>query len=73
MKYLESRADIGGGELIIKGTRIRIAQFLQFLKDGSSLQEIHKLYPWISMKKLSGAVDEVIESVTQTSHAKAVL
>ena len=73
MRYLESRQDIGGGELIIKGTRIRIAQFLQFLRDGSTLQEIHELYPWITMKKLSGAVDEAIDIVTQSSHAKAIL
>ena len=64
MKYLESRSDIAQGELIIKGTRIRIAQFLQFLKEGASLQQIHEWYPWISVKKLSGAIDEAISLIS---------
>jgi uncharacterized protein (DUF433 family) len=67
MKYLESRDDIAQGELIIKGTRIRIVQFLQFLKNGSSLGDIHKMYPWISMKTLSGAVDEAIDTISHST------
>lgn len=43
MKYLESKEGIAGGELVIIGTRIRIAQFLQFLKAGHSLEQIYNI------------------------------
>lgn len=64
MKYLESNPDIAGGQLVIKGTRIRIAQFLQFLKKGATLEQIHEWYPWIPLKTLSGAIDEAIPFAT---------
>lgn len=68
MKYLESKKSIASGELVIKGTRIRIAQFLTFLKQGKTLKEINEWYPWISMRKLSGAIDEAIDLITHSAH-----
>ena len=69
MKYLESKKGIASGELVIRGTRIRITQFLMFLKEGHTLEEIHSWYPWISMRKLSGAIDEAIAQIDNLIHA----
>lgn len=69
MKYLESKPNVASGHLVIKGTRIRIALILNFLKQGTTLQELHEWYPWISQKNLSGAIDEAIEAVSQLAHA----
>jgi uncharacterized protein (DUF433 family) len=69
MNYLESNPEIANGQLVIKGTRIRIAQFLQFLKQGATLEQIQAWYPWISMRTLTGAIDEAIEALTRIARA----
>ena len=68
-KYIVSNPDILGGAPVIKGTRIPIEVILHRLKEGNSLEAIHKMYGWVDMKTLAGAVEEVIETVTTTLHA----
>ncbi len=71
-KYIISDPQIMGGAPVIKGTRIPIDVILHRLKEGNSLKAIHKLYPWIALDKLSGAIEEAIETITSRLHAKKV-
>jgi uncharacterized protein (DUF433 family) len=68
-KYLESRPDRASGELTIKGTRIRVAQVINMLAHGSTLQELHEGWPWISVATLTGAVAEATELLSANVHA----
>ncbi len=68
-KYIVSDPNIMGGAPAIKGTRIPIEVILHRLKEGNSLEEIHKMYSWVDKKTLAGAVDEAIQTVTTTLHA----
>ncbi|MEU5425713.1 DUF433 domain-containing protein [Streptomyces olivoreticuli] len=69
MKYLEFNPGIAGGEPVIKGTRIRITQFINFMRNGVSEVQLHEWYPWVSKKKISGAIDEANELITNAAHA----
>lgn len=69
MKYLESRPDRASGELTIKGTRIRIAQVINMLAHGSTLQELQEGWTWISIATLQGAVEEATELLSAKIHA----
>jgi uncharacterized protein (DUF433 family) len=68
-KYIVSDPHIMGGAPVIKGTRIPIEVILHRLKEGNTLEAIHKMYAWVDMKTLAGAVDEAIQgSVLGSSH-----
>jgi uncharacterized protein (DUF433 family) len=68
-KYIHSDPDILGGTPVIKGTRIPIEVILHRLKEGNTLKAIQKMYTWVDMKTLAGAVDEAIQIVKTTLHA----
>lgn len=72
MKYITSDPEIMGGSPVIQGTRIPIAVILSFVKQGYTVQEIHKMYNWISIGKLKGAIDEIADLVTTSLHAKSI-
>jgi uncharacterized protein (DUF433 family) len=69
MKYLEAVPERASGELTIKGTRIRVAQVINMLAHGSTLQELHEGWPWISVTTLKGAVAEATELLSANVHA----
>ena len=69
VKYIISDPQIMGGAPVIKGTRIPIDVILHRLKEGNTLEAIHKMYPWVTKKTLTGAVDEAIQSISTTLHA----
>jgi uncharacterized protein (DUF433 family) len=70
MKYLDSNPEIARGELIIKGTRIRIAQVLRMLSNGMTIEQIHAdWWPWLPMRTLQGAVAEAIDRLDKRIHA----
>lgn len=73
MKYIGSDPKIMGGNPVIKGTRIPVAVILSMLKQGYTVGEIHKMYDWISLKTLKGAIDEITNLVVSTLHAKKAL
>lgn len=73
MKYISSDPKIMGGNPVIKGTRIPVAVILSMLKQGYTVREIHKMYDWISLKTLKGAIDEITNLVVSTLHAKKAL
>ena len=72
-KYIISDPNIMGGEPVIVGTRIPIEVILHRLKEGNSIEAIQKMYSWVDLKTLTGAVEEAIQTVTTTLHAKTVL
>ena len=75
-KYLESRPDRVSGELTIKGTRIPIAQVINMLANGHTLQLMHEGWPWLSAATLKGAIEEAAELLSAQNsqpHAETVL
>jgi uncharacterized protein (DUF433 family) len=72
-KYIISDPNIMGGEPVITGTRIPIEVILHRLKEGNSIEAIQKMYSWVDLKTLTGAVEEAIQTVTTTLHAETVL
>ena len=72
-KYIISDPDILGGTPVIKGTRVPIGRIFFLLKDGYTLAAIQEDYPHIDIQTLSAAIDEAIETLNATAHAKKVL
>jgi len=74
--YLESRPDRVSGELTIKGTRIPIAQVINMLANGYTIELLHEGWPWLSAATLKGAIREATELLSAQSaptHAETVL
>jgi uncharacterized protein (DUF433 family) len=69
MKYLDQRPERASGELTIKGTRIRVAQVINMLAHGSTLEQLHEGWPWISVTTLRGAVEEATQLLSAEVHA----
>ena len=67
--YLEARPDRASGELTIKGTRIRIAQVINMLANGYTMEQLQEGWPWLSVTMLKGAVEEATELLSTTVHA----
>jgi uncharacterized protein (DUF433 family) len=72
-KYIISDPDILGGTPTIKGTRVPIDRILFLLKDGYTIEAIHEEYPHISVQTLSAAIDEAINVLNTSLHAKKTL
>ena len=72
MHYITSTPDIMGGVPVIKGTRVPIEVILHLLKQGYPLEVIHEDYQHIPLETLSGAIDEAIQVVNNTLHAKGI-
>jgi uncharacterized protein (DUF433 family) len=72
-KYISSDPDILGGAPVVIGTRVPLSRILFLLKDGYTLEAIAKEYPHISLQTLSGAIDEVIDTLNTSLYAKKVL
>jgi uncharacterized protein (DUF433 family) len=68
-KYLESRPDRASGELTIKDTRIRIAQVINMLAHGFTLEQLHtEHFPHVSIRTLRGAVEEATDYLSVHTH-----
>jgi len=72
MDYITSTPEIMGGAPVIKETRIPIEVILYRLKEGYPVEVIHQMYPWVKSTILEGAIDEAIQVVQTTLHAKKV-
>ena len=73
LKYLESRPERASGELTIKGTRIRIAQVINMLANGFTIEQLHEGWLWISVATLRGAVEEFTQLLSAQTHIETVL
>jgi len=67
--YLEARPDRASGELTIIGTRIRIAQVINMLAHGYTIEQLQEGWPWLSVTVLKGALEEATELLSATVHA----
>jgi uncharacterized protein (DUF433 family) len=73
-KYLEARPDRASGELTIKGTRIRVAQVINMLAHGFTLEELHaEHFPHVSVRTLRGAVEEAAQALPVHTNDAAIL
>jgi uncharacterized protein (DUF433 family) len=76
MKYLDQRPERASGELTIKDTRIRIAQVINMLAHGHTLQQMHEGWPWLSAATLKGAIEEaaaLLSAQSTQAHAETIL
>ena len=70
MQYLEAKPERASGELTLKGTRVRVAQVINMLAHGFTLQELHtEHFPHVSVRTLRGAVEEATGYLTAPAHA----
>lgn len=65
--YITSTPNIMGGTPVIAGTRVPIAVILYRLKEGRTLKDIHKMYPWVELQKLEAVLDELANKLTRTN------
>lgn len=72
-KFIVSDPQILFGTPVITGTRIPIQVILLLVKQGNSLKQIQKMYDWVEMEKLEGAIDETINLVDNSFNAKGLL
>ncbi|OGE27508.1 hypothetical protein A2867_01385 [Candidatus Daviesbacteria bacterium RIFCSPHIGHO2_01_FULL_40_11] len=71
-KYITSKSDIMGGVPCIVGTRIPIDVILYRLKEGNTLKDLHKMYPWVGLEKFEGVLEELARKVNKFSYDKTV-
>ena len=69
MKYLEARPDRASGELTLKGTRIRVAQAINMLANGYSVEQLHEQWPHVSVAAIRGALEEATQHLSTPAHA----
>jgi uncharacterized protein (DUF433 family) len=65
-KYITSTPGIMSGKPVIAGTRVPISRIIFLLKQGYPLEAIHDQYPHIALETLSKAIDEIVETVTNS-------
>lgn len=73
MKYIVSDPTILSGMPIITGTRVPVARILSLLKEGYTLEDIHKQFDHISLETLAEALDEVATLLNTSFHDTHVL
>ena len=61
-----------GGAPCISGTRIPIEVILYRLKEGKTLNDLHKMYPWVELKKFEGVLEELAKQVNKLSYDKTI-
>ena len=64
--YITTDPDIMGGAPVIRGTRVPVEVILYRLREGYSVEELHKYYPWVDQKTFVGAIGEIIKFVNTT-------
>lgn len=73
MKYITSNPETMTGKLVIVGTRVPVARILFLLKEGYTIEAIQEEYPHVSLKKIKGAVDELIQKLDTSDYASKIL
>lgn len=61
-----------GGEPCIVGTRIPVVVILHRLKEGISIKELYKMYPWVDRGKFEGALEELASKLYKLSDDKKI-
>jgi uncharacterized protein (DUF433 family) len=72
--YLEARPDRASGDLTFKGTRIRIAQVINMMANGYTIEQLHtEWFPQLAVSTLRGAVEEAAALLSANVHAEPLL
>jgi len=72
-KYIASTPNIMGGAPVIAGTRIPITVIIYRLKEGYTVNDIHHMYPWVSLKKLEAVLNELAEKMAHNQNGQKIL
>ncbi len=72
-QYISSNPEIMTGKPVIAGTRVPISRILFLLKEGYTLDAIQDEYPHVPLKKIKGAVNELIDILDKSDHAAKIL
>lgn len=72
-KYITSKPDVMGGAPCIVGTRIPVDILLYRLKEGYTLKDLHKMYPWVELKTFEGALEELANKVNTLKDDQKIL
>lgn len=76
--YIVSDPEIMSGAPVVAGTRVPVARIVYLLSDGFTIEQINKQFPYVGLKNLRGAVNELAQKVetvpygTQISQTQAV-
>lgn len=62
-KYIVSKFNLMSGIPCVKGTRIPISRIVYLLKEGHTIDSIHRGYPHLPLNVLKGAVEELIDGL----------
>ena len=57
--YISSDPKILSGTPVIAGTRIPVSRIIFLLKDGYTLEAIHREYPHVNLNTLDAVIEEV--------------
>ena len=68
-KYIFSDPKIMGGIPVVRGTRVPVGRIIFLLKEGYTVENIHDMYPHISLPTIAGTVNEVIHQIDSQGHA----
>lgn len=71
-KYITSKPNVMGGAPCIVGTRIPMEVILYRLKEGVSIKELYRMYPWVDKGKFEGALKELADKVYKLSDDQEV-
>ncbi len=66
-QYIEKLPKVLNGKPVIVGTRVPVSRILFLLADEYTLENIHDMYPFISLDVLRGVIQEL---QTQIDHNK---
>lgn len=72
-KYINQDPQIMGGAPVIAGTRIPMARIIFLLKEGYTVEAIQEDYPWVPLKKLKKAVEELVDLLSSSEDASKIL
>ena len=62
-----------GGAPCVVGTRIPVDVILYRLKEGKTIKDLHKMYPWVEIEKFEGVLEELAERINQLKDDQKVL
>ena len=73
MKYIKSDPSILSGTPVIAGTRIPISRIVFLFKEGYTLEDIHNEYDHVSVKKLEGLLEEMMQLVEKAQYGSKTI
>jgi len=72
-RYITSKSDVMGGVPCIVGTRIPVDVILYRLKEGYTIRDLHKMYPWVKSEKFEGVLEELANKIYKLKDDQEIL